>query len=31
MTKFLKNKSDRNFAVCSDCRYFEFTEYVDEK
>lgn len=31
MTKFFKRKCDRDFAVCSDCCYFEFTEYIDEK
>ncbi len=29
--KFLKNLSDRDFYVCSDCKYFKFLELVDER
>ena len=28
--KKIQRKCERDFNVCSDCCYFEFTEYIDE-
>ena len=31
MSKLLINRKDRNFNVCTDCKYFEQHETIDDK